>query len=229
MTDQESFSTRLLAIQERIAAACAKAGRRPDDVQLLAVSKSHPPETITEAVSHGLTIFGESKIQEARAKIPLCPSMARWHMIGHMQTNKIKYAVHLFEAVHSVDSLRVLEALAEAASAAGRDIQVFLEVNVSGESSKYGLAPDDVPALLERSTSIMSVSVVGLMTMPPFSEDPEKTRVYFATLREWRDRWRVQTGIPLDQLSMGMSHDLDVAVEEGATWVRVGTALFGSR
>lgn len=224
-----SFGDRVARVRERITQACEKSGRSPDEVTLVAVSKGHGPDQIDAAVQAGLTLFGENKVQEARAKIPMSPSCARWHLIGHLQTNKVKFAVRLFEAIHSIDSERLLDAVNSGAEAAGVTLDVFLEVNVSGEPSKYGLAPDKVPAVLECATHKMSVNVVGLMTMPPFTEDPEGARPHFARLRELRDQWRGQTGFPLEELSMGMSHDLEMAIGEGATYVRVGTDLFGER
>lgn len=225
----ETFADRLERVEARIRTACERAGRARDEVQLVAVSKGHGPDRIREAAEAGVLILGESKVQEARAKIPESPGHLRWHLIGHLQTNKVKFAVHLFEAIHSVDSLKLLNAINEGAEAAGVTIQVFLEVNVSGEASKFGLTPDRVPELLEASSGLMSVDVVGLMTIPPFTEDPEKARLHFQRLRALRDQWRADTGIPLDELSMGMSHDMEIAIEEGATWVRVGTDLFGTR
>jgi len=225
----ETFADRLDRVESRIQAACDRAGRKRDAVNLVAVSKGHGPDRIREAADAGIVFLGESKVQEARAKIPDLPGHLRWHLVGHLQTNKIKFAVRLFEAIHSVDSLKLLTALNEGAEAAGVTIQVFLEVNVSGEASKFGLTPDQVPELLEASSRLIQLDLVGLMTMPPFTEDPEKARPHFARLRALRDQWRTDTGIPLEELSMGMSHDMEIAIEEGSTWVRVGTDLFGAR
>lgn len=182
--------------------------------------------TLAEA---GFDVFGESRVQEARQKIPLCPGGLTWHMIGHIQRNKARDVVRLFSVVHSVDSVRLLEALDAAAAAEGKTLPVFLEVNVSGEGSKFGLPPAEMPAVLERSATLMNLDVAGLMTIPPFTPDPEDARVHFARLRELRDEWRSASGFPLEELSMGMSHDFEVAIEEGATWVRLGTILFGAR
>ena len=225
----EEFEDRVAAVQARIGQACSASGRSIDEVTLVAVSKKNGPDRIEAAVQAGLTLFGENKVQEARAKIPLSPSQARWHLIGHLQTNKVKYAVRLFEAIHSVDSEKLLDAIDQGAAAAGVTLYVFLEVNVSGEPSKFGLTPDAVLPVLESATQKMSVNVVGLMTMPPFTEDPELARPHFARLRTLRDECREQSGFPLNELSMGMSHDLEVAISEGATYVRVGTDLFGAR
>ncbi len=223
------ISERLAGIQERMAAACARAGRAADSVRLLAVSKTHPPEAIREAFECGVRFFGESRVQEARIKIPNCPSGISWHMVGHLQRNKVKPAVELFDVIHSVDSLRLLETVNRASAEAGRTLDVLLEVNVSGESAKFGLSPEAVPETLAGANSLMNVNVVGLMTMPPFTEEMEKARPHFRRLRELRDKWRSESGFALNELSMGMTHDFEVAIEEGATWVRIGTALFGER
>lgn len=223
------MADRLDRIEERISAACARAGRRRDDVTLVAVSKTHPPETVAEAAALGLRIFGENKVQEARAKIPECPGHLSWHLVGHLQSNKAKLAVELFEVVHSVDSEKLARMLNAAADEAGRTLRILLEVNVSGEASKFGLKPEDVPAVLAAANACPRLVVDGLMTMAPFAPEAEKARPYFRNLRELRDRWARETGTPLEQLSMGMSGDFEVAIEEGATLVRIGTLLFGER
>lgn len=225
----ESMADRLSRIEERIAAACARAGRRVEDVALIAVSKTQRPEAVAEAAALGLRLFGENKVQEARAKISLCPNQIEWHLIGHLQTNKAKLAAQLFEMVHSVDSERLVHTLNEAAEQAGRSLRILLEVNVSGEGSKFGLKPDDVAAVIETANACPRLIVQGLMTMAPFAPEAEKARPYFRQLRLLRDRLAGETGTPLEHLSMGMSGDFDVAVEEGATLVRIGTLLFGER
>lgn len=225
----ESFADRLGRVQARIRAACERAGRAAGDVHILPISKKHGPDAVKAAASCGLAVFGENRVQEAKQKIGLCPSHLVWHMVGHLQTNKVRDAVRLFDVVHSVDSVKILRALDVACGQAGRTVRVLVEVNVSGEASKYGARPEDVPALLDASCTCMNIELSGLMTMPPFAEDTEQVRPYFAQLRALRDRWRVETGIALEELSMGMSSDFEVAVEEGATWVRLGTVLFGSR
>lgn len=222
----ETFAERLDAVERRIASACEKAGRPRGSVRLLAVSKTKPPEAVREAVACGLRLFGENKVQEAQAKIPLCPSGLEWHLIGHLQTNKAKAAANLFQLIHSVDSVKLLEALE---SHAATTLPVLLQVNVSGEASKSGMDPAEVAAAVEASNAMQKVEVHGLMTIPPFAPDPEKTRIHFRALRELRDQVQDETGTPLPELSMGMSHDLEVAIEEGSTWVRIGTDLFGSR
>jgi len=216
-------------VRQRIADACARAGRDVEEVKLVAVSKRHGPDAVRALAESGLDVFGESRVQEASQKIPLCPTGLTWHMIGHIQRNKARDVARLFSYVHSVDSLRLLEALDSAAAEVGKTLPVLLEVNVSGEGSKFGFVPDDVPAVLEKCPSLVNLDVSGLMTIPPFTPETEDARPHFVRLREWRDAWRAQSGFPLDELSMGMSHDFEVAIEEGATWIRLGTILFGER
>ncbi len=225
----DSLAERLNAVQERIQAACARSGRRPEDVTLLAVSKNHPAETVAAAVELGLTVFGESKVQEARAKIPLCPARARWHLIGHLQSNKARDAVALFETIESIDSLSLAQEIDRHAAKQARNPKVYLEVNVAGESSKFGWNPDRLQAELAEVNRLPRLEIHGLMTIAPYSTDPEKARPVFRRLRELRDRCSEILGAPLPVLSMGMSGDLEVAIEEGSTIVRVGTALFGPR
>jgi len=229
MEIDNSIAERLVQIRERIEKACARAGRPAGGVRIMAASKAQSPEIITAAANCGLTVFGENRIQEARLKIPLCPSKIEWHLIGHLQTNKVRDAVRLFQIIHSVDSQKLLAAIDAAGELTGRVMPVLLEVNVSGEGSKFGLAPESVPAMLEYANSLARVEVTGLMTIPPAAKDPEDARPFFRKLRLCRDQWRAQSGYALDELSMGMSHDFEVAVEEGATWVRLGTILFGKR
>jgi pyridoxal phosphate enzyme (YggS family) len=225
----DDFEHRLEAVRAEMSAACERCGRNAEDVSLVAVSKKRPPESIDEAAGCGLCVFGENRVQEAKQKIPLCKDSIDWHMIGHLQTNKVRDAVALFEMIHSVDSLRLLEAINKESGEQGKVISVLLEVNVSGEGSKHGLAPDDVQSVIEAAAKLMHVDVLGLMTMPPFFDDLEDTRKFFRQLRELRDKLRETTGFPLDELSMGMSNDYPVAIEEGATMVRLGTILFGAR
>ncbi|MCE9614192.1 MAG: YggS family pyridoxal phosphate-dependent enzyme [Lentisphaerae bacterium] len=220
---------RVEQVQAGIAAACARAGRAVDEVGLVAVSKMRSPDDVAAAAAAGLRVFGESRVQEAAQKIPLCPGRLTWHFIGHLQTNKVRPAVGLFSMIHAVDSWKLLDTLDRVCGEEGGRLPVCLEVNVSGERSKFGMAPDDVPRVLVQSAALSRVSVVGLMTVPPFDPDPEKARPFFARLRGLRDRWRRETGVALEHLSMGMSLDYGVAIEEGATWIRVGTTLFGER
>jgi hypothetical protein len=228
-TAPDNFTERLSRVMERIEKACGHSVRRKEEVRILAASKAQSPESVQEAVSCGLLIFGENRVQEAKQKIPLCPSQAEWHMIGHLQTNKAREAVRLFRVIHSCDSQKLLAAVDAAGSLAGRIVPVLLEVNLSGEGSKFGLVPEAVPAALEFANGLKQIEIRGLMTIPPASENPEDARPFFRQLRLERDKWRAQSGYDLNELSMGMSHDFEVAVEEGATWVRLGTALFGRR
>ena len=224
-----SFAENLNAIRQRIAAACSRAGRDESSVTLLAVSKSHPPETIHEAVAAGQLHFGENKIQEAKAKIPLSPGKARWQFIGHLQSNKVRDAVELFEMIQGVDSLAIAREISKRAEQAGKTVPILLEVNVAGEASKFGYQPQTVLAELEALNALPKIEVHGLMAIPPYSPVPEKARPYFQKLRELKTACETVLGVPLPQLSMGMSGDFEVAIEEGATIIRVGTALFGER
>lgn len=224
-----SFIDNLENVRQRIEAACVRCGRSCDSVNLLSVGKKHGPEVIMEAAEAGITVVGENRVQEARQKIPLCSSNLEWHLIGHLQSNKTRVAVELFSMIHSVDSLRLLAMIDAACGDAGKVMPVCLQVNVSGEGSKSGLAPDDVLSVLEGSGSLYNVDVVGLMTIPPFTEDPQDARPHFGALRELRDNLLDVSGFELPELSMGMSRDFEVAIEEGATWIRLGSILFGKR
>jgi pyridoxal phosphate enzyme (YggS family) len=222
-----SFADNMVSIQQRIAAACARAGRDVNSVTLLAVSKTHPPETIRAAVECGQLLFGENKIQEAKAKIPLCPGKARWQFIGHLQSNKVRDAVELFEMIQGVDSLAIAREISRRAEQAGRTMPVLLEVNVAGESSKFGYAPERLLEELNALNALPRVDIHGLMAIPPFSPVSEKARPYFQRLRGLKADCEKILGAPLPHLSMGMSGDFEAAIEEGATLVRIGTALFG--
>jgi pyridoxal phosphate enzyme (YggS family) len=224
-----TFAENLNSIRQRIAAACARAGRDENAVTLLAVSKTHPPETIRAAVDAGQLMFGENKIQEAKAKIPLCPSKARWQFIGHLQSNKVRDAVELFEMIQGVDSLAIAKEISKRAEQAAKTMPILLEVNVAGEASKFGYAPDKLLAELNELNALPRIEVHGLMAIPPFAPVAEKARPYFKKLRELKLQCEQILGVPLPQLSMGMSGDFVVAIEEGSTMVRVGTALFGER
>lgn len=219
----------LEGVLARLEQACARAGRPRDSVALCAVSKKQGPAAVAALAAAGVRVFGESRVQEAQQKIPQCPGRLDWHFIGHLQTNKARHVAALFSTVHAVDSERVLEALDAAAEVQGVRLRAFVEVNVSGERSKFGLAPEAVPALLERGAGLSRVELAGLMTIPPFDPEPEHARPFFARLRDFRDRWSHESGLALPELSMGMSGDFEVAVEEGATWVRLGSVLFGER
>jgi pyridoxal phosphate enzyme (YggS family) len=217
------------AVQQRIEAACSRAGRKPDSVTLVAVTKGQPPEVVSAAAALGLSLFGENKVQEAKAKIPFCPSRLRWHMVGHLQTNKCRDAVELFEMVQSVDSLRVAEELNKRAEQAAKTMPILLEVNAVGEASKFGCRPDQLLAELGAINALPRLEIQGLMTVPPWRPDPEDVRPLFRQMRELKEQCERLLGAPLPHLSMGMTGDFEVAIEEGATMVRVGTALFGAR
>jgi pyridoxal phosphate enzyme (YggS family) len=215
--------------REKIAAAATAAGRSPDSVRLIPASKSVPPERLRDFFDAGQKIFGENRIQEARAKIPLLPSSCRWHFIGGLQRNKVRDAVAWFDLIHSVDSLALLEEIDHKARAAGKIQQVLIEVNVAGESSKHGCRPEEAGTLIARAQNLAAVEVLGLMTVAPYHEDPELARPSFAQLRRLRDQLEAEHGWRLPELSMGMTHDYAVAIAEGATMVRIGSGLFGTR
>ena len=214
-----------------IAAACAKTGRRPEDVEIVAVTKTHGPEVVREAWEAGLGIVGENKVQEAAWKQPLSVSGPEWHLIGHLQKNKVRHALALFSTFHSVDSVALIDRIEMIAQEVGARPHILLEVNMSGERSKDGMRPVDVPAAVERALSCSSLTLEGFMTMAPFTPEDkiEETRPVFAGLRELRDKMETEFGVSLPRLSMGMTNDYRVAVEEGATWIRLGTVLFGAR
>ena len=215
-------------VRRCIAAAAHRARRDPAQVRLVAVSKTVPVELIKEAVVAGQRLFGENYLQEAQGKIAALGEAATWHFIGHLQSNKAKGAVGLFDLIHGVDRLKLAVALEAAAAQIGKVQDLLIQVNLAGEASKSGAAPAAVPGLLREISRLPHLRVMGLMTMPPFL-DPEAVRPYFRALRELRDHLQDSSGLPLPELSMGMSGDYEVAVEEGATLVRVGTAIFGSR
>jgi PLP dependent protein len=227
--DRVNLAENLEKIRQRIRAACERAGRDPESVTLLAVSKTHPPETIQAAADGGQVFFGENKVQEARAKIPLCAGRLRWHFIGHLQSNKCRDAVELFEMIQSVDSLPLAREISKRAEAAARTMTVLLEVNVAGEASKFGYAPEKMLAELKELYALPRLEIQGLMTVPPWTAEPKKVRPHFRRLRELKEQAGTVLGAPLPHLSMGMSDDFEIAIEEGATIVRIGTALFGPR
>ncbi len=223
------LAVNLEMIRQRIRTACGRAGRNPDSVSLLAVTKSHPPEVVQAAAKLGLILFGENKVQEAKAKIPLCPGNLRWHMIGHLQSNKCRDAVELFKMIQSVDSLSLAQEINKRAEQAARTMPVLLEVNVAGEASKFGYRPEQLLAELKELNALPRIEIHGLMTVPPWSAEAEKARPHFRRLRELKQQAEAVLGAPLPHLSMGMSGDFEIAIEEGATIVRVGTTLFGPR
>ncbi len=224
-----SLAENLDSIQQRIRAACQRAGREPNSVALLAVAKTHPPEAVSAVADLGLSLFGENKVQEARAKIPLCPGRLRWHFIGHLQSNKCREAVELFAMIESVDSLALAQEINKRAAAAAKTMPILLEVNVAGEASKFGYPPERLLAELKALNALPRIEIRGLMAVPPWTSVAESSRPHFRRLRELKLQCEQILGAPLPHLSMGMSGDFEVAIEEGATIVRVGTALFGVR
>ena len=229
------ISDNIAAVRERIGAATRRAGRPTDDIALMAVTKANPPEHIRGAYAVGLRLFGESRVQEFAAKASALADLdaAKWHMIGHLQTNKAAKAADLFNAVDSVDSIKLAEKLDAAARALNKRLPVLIEINVGGEAAKSGIAPDsrELEELLLAAPRFEALEFRGLMTVPPFTDDPEDTRPFFRKLRQLRGTIaaRKLPAIRTDELSMGMSHDFEVAIEEGSTCVRVGTAIFGER
>ena len=222
-------------VHERIATAAQRAGRRPGEIALMAVTKTHPPERIREAYAAGLRLFGENRVQEFAGKAPALADLAgaEWHMIGHLQTNKAGKAAELFSAVDSIDSVKLAEKLDAAARSLGKKLSVLVEVNVGGEAAKSGASPasHDLEELLLAAPRLESLDFRGLMTVPPYTEDSEQARPYFRKLRELRDAIaaRKLPAIEMRTLSMGMSHDFAIAIEEGSTCIRIGTAIFGER
>ena len=229
--DGAGIAARLAEVRVRIAEAEARAGRSPGGVLLVAVSKTVPPAAVAAAVAAGQRVFGENRVQEAVAKAAACGPGPVWHLIGHLQRNKAKEAARLFDVVESLDSSELAGDLDRRAREAGRRLRVLVQVKLGGEATKSGVVPEAAPALIEAAARLPHLDVAGLMTIPPPSPTPEGSRPWFALLRELRERWD-GTCCPrgtLRELSMGMSDDYEVAIDEGATIVRVGTAIFGSR
>ena len=224
------LAERFADVRERISRAAQRSHRQPAEVCLVAVSKKYPAESVMEANEEaGQEVFGESRVQESLVKIPALPGRIHWHFIGHLQSNKIRKALPLFELIHGVDTPQIAREIDRIGGEMGLFPRVLLEVNVSGEGSKHGFSPEQMERELEGLLSLPRLQVDGFMAMAPLVSDQEEARPYFAQLRELRDRLVIQSGIPLETLSMGMSGDFEVAVEEGATLVRVGSALFGER
>ncbi len=219
----------LAQVQQRISVACERSGRSPKEVQLVAVGKKFTAQVIKEAADCGLNLFGENRVQEAKIKIPDCPGHLRWHFIGNLQTNKCKDAVALFDMLHAVDSLHLAEELNKRCEQLAKVMPVLLEVNVSGEGSKHGFTPKDAIEATQAFFDFPKLELHGLMTMAPFSRQAESTRPYFRKLRELKNDCEEKLGAPLPELSMGMSGDYEIAIEEGATLIRLGTTLFGPR
>ena len=211
--------------------AAGRASRDPGEIKLVVVSKTIESARIQEAVEAGVTILGENYVQEAREKIEKIGHGVQWHMIGHLQKNKAKHTVTLFDYIHSLDGISLAQEIDRRAAQKGISVRALVEVNLSGETSKFGIASEAVMDLVRHVALLKHISVEGLMTMPPYFDEPEKARPYFIRLRELRDRIREEgiEGVRMDELSMGMSGDFEVAIEEGATMVRVGTAIFGER
>jgi len=225
----ENLATRLEFIQQRIRDAAVRGGRSASHVQLLPASKTVTVEVLRELLGLGVQILGENRVQEAKAKVTMLPSSCRWHFIGGLQSNKVKEAVRLFQVIHSIDSRNLVDETDRRAAEAGKTQQILIEVNAAGEGSKHGVLPGEAQALVEYANEKRSLEVIGLMAVVPFCDEVEAVRPYFREVRELRDSIQSTTGILLPELSMGMSHDFEVAIEEGATLVRIGTALFGGR
>ncbi|MDX1953237.1 MAG: YggS family pyridoxal phosphate-dependent enzyme [Verrucomicrobiota bacterium] len=224
-----SIAENLSSIEARITEACRKSGRHRESVRLMAVSKGQPFSAITEAAALGLTLFGESKIQEAKLKISEAPARWHWHMIGHLQSNKCRDAVHFFRMIHSVDSLSLAKELQKCAEKSGKTVQILIEVNIAGESTKFGYKPAQLLTELKELNGLNRLELHGLMTIAPYTQDAEKVRPFFRQLKHLKAQCEQELGAPLPELSMGMSGDFEIAIEEGATIVRLGTSLFGAR
>ncbi|MGA7104388.1 MAG: YggS family pyridoxal phosphate-dependent enzyme [Candidatus Deferrimicrobiaceae bacterium] len=230
MTSGESIGERAAHVLERIAQAAERTGRKAQAIRLIAVGKKQPVEFIGEALEAGLAVFGENYVQEAEGKIRTFPQ-AEWHLIGKLQRNKVKKAVSLFSWIQTVDSLGLLGEISRRAEEAGKVLPVLAEVNLAGEKSKAGVDPEELTELIQAAPGLPGIRLRGLMAIPPWTEDPEESRPYFIRLREMLSECvsRGGAGSQMSELSMGMSNDFEAAIEEGATMVRVGTAIFGSR
>jgi len=226
-----SIAENLRSVEDRIAAAARRAGREPSSVRLVTVTKTVDRDRIRQAITAGAAILGENRVQEAKEKIEAFGKAANWHLIGHLQTNKAKYAVKLFDLIHSVDNRELAKELDRQAGKIGKVQDVLIEVSIAGEAAKAGVGIGDTVQLVKEAAGLKHIRVLGLMTMPPFSDDPERARPYFRKLRDLADAVRKEAiaGVSMNELSMGMSGDFEVAIEEGATLVRVGRAIFGAR
>jgi pyridoxal phosphate enzyme (YggS family) len=224
----QSIKENLLRVTEKIGKAAQKAGRNPAEIKLVTVSKTVEVGRIKEAIEAGVTILGENYVQEAQKKIEEIGHPVAWHFIGHLQSNKAKYAIRLFDMIHSVDSIPLAEELNRKAEKEGLTIKVMIEVNLSGETSKFGTEEEKAFDVARKISNLQNLSLMGLMTMPPYFDNPELSRPYYIQLRELKGKM-AREGMLLKELSMGMSNDFEVAIEEGATYVRVGTAIFGAR
>jgi len=217
------------SVRKQIDTACVRAGRDPGTVGLLVVTKGHPPEVVRAAAVLGHQLFRENRVQEAKAKIERCPDDLHWHMIGHLQTNKCRDAVQLFEMIQSIDSLHLAQEIDKWADKFSKRLPILLEVNLAGESTKFGFKPDALLTNIAGINALKRIEIHGLMTVAPWTREPEKVRPVFRQLRELRQKCEAVVGAPLPHLSMGMSSDFEVAIEEGATIIRLGTLLFGPR
>ena len=224
-----SIAENLERVREQITQAAAKAGRAVNEIELVAITKTHPAEKVRQAVEAGHSVFGESRVQEARAKIPELPSNLRWHFVGHLQKNKIRHALPLFELFHGVDSLALAQEMNRIAAEDGERPRLLLEVNVAGEGSKFGFKAETLRAEIGSLLALPRLLIEGLMCIPPLAEEAEVSRKFFVQLRELRDSLEKEFDVTFPHLSMGMTQDFSIAVEEGATLVRVGTAIFGER
>ena len=228
----QTISERLEDVREKVRTAAERAGRSPDEIQLIAISKTHGVDVVREALAAGVSDLGENRVQEAESKInEIGREAARWHLVGHLQTNKARRAVELFDVIHSVDSVALLQKLDRLCGETGRrELPVLVQIDLAGEQTKSGVDSASLPALMDAGSRCQYVKLIGLMTLPPFFEDPECTRPFFKALRDLRNELQAQGHLHgAGELSMGMSHDFEVAIEEGATMVRVGTAIFGER
>jgi pyridoxal phosphate enzyme (YggS family) len=229
MLSMDEIGQNLKKVTDAIAEASGRVGRQADQIKLVAISKTHAAEKVRAAHEAGQILFGESRVQEARAKIPELPSALRWHFVGHLQKNKIRHALPLFELFHGIDDVDLARDLDRIAAEEGMHARILLEVNVAGEGSKFGFKPELLRPEMESLLALPRLSIEGLMTIPPLAEEAEASRKFFVDLRELRDALEKEFAVKLSELSMGMTNDYVVAVEEGATLVRVGTAIFGER
>ena len=220
-------------IKERIARTAEVCGRRPEEITLLAISKTFPRDSIVDAIQAGIRQFGENRVQEAETKIPFFENTAKleWHLVGHLQSNKVRRAVELFDVIQSVDSLKLAERINQVSREVGKVMPVLLQVDLAGETTKFGAIPDEIHTILDASSGLENIRIDGLMLIPPYLEDPESVRPYFRKLRELKSELESEHPgcLGRQHLSMGMSHDFETAIHEGATIVRIGTAIFGTR
>ncbi len=232
-SSKDTLRERFADVRSRIEQTAKQAGRAPEEITLIAISKTHPAETVAAAIAAGIDHLGENRVQEAAAKIEqLGRTEARWHLVGHLQTNKARRAVKLFDYIHSLDSIQLVQKLEQACETAERSaLPVLIQIDLAQEETKTGLDPEQLPELLRALKTCSRVKLIGLMTLPPYFEDPACARPFFKTLRQLRDKLQKEGhfGDRIGELSMGMSHDFEVAIQEGATMVRVGTAIFGER